>query len=399
MLADSHGTILHLGERECSLQRRHQKVIEESPSPVVDAALRARLGDEAVALARDCGYVGAGTVEFIAEADAPEHHYFLEMNTRLQVEHAVTEAVYGVDLVEWQLRVAAGERLELDLGPPQGHAVEARIYAEDPARGFLPASGRLLGLSLPSGEGVRVDVGVAAGGLVTTRYDPMIAKVTVHEPTRLQALARLHAELAGTELLGLHTNVGFLCDLLLDADVLAGRVDTGFLERTRVGTAESGGARAALIALIAETYANISAAPRDPFVLLDGWRIGEMGAPVRRRALIDGEREVELTLGPLALQPTTATIDEEAVEVDSRGLRTRGWGGTAARRTRWGHGALVGGRRRRAVVGRQRRAHLVGRPERAHERRSRRYERGAASADAGVGRRSQCGRGSGRGTR
>ncbi|MEA2467354.1 MAG: acetyl-CoA/propionyl-CoA carboxylase, biotin carboxylase, biotin carboxyl carrier protein [Thermoleophilaceae bacterium] len=230
VLADAHGTVLHLGERECSLQRRHQKVIEEAPSPVVDAALRERMGQAAVSLARACGYEGAGTVEFIAPADG-SGFFFLEMNTRLQVEHPVTELVYGVDLVELQLRVAAGEPLALrqeDL-LPAGHAVEARLYAEDPAGGFLPATGTIHGYREPAG--VRVDSGVRAGDEVGTGYDPMLAKLIAHAPDRATALRKLERALGEMEVLGVTTNAAFSRDLLRREDVRAGDLDTGLLER------------------------------------------------------------------------------------------------------------------------------------------------------------------------
>ena len=205
VLADAHGSVVHLGERECSLQRRHQKVIEEAPSPVADDALRARMGEAAVALARACGYAGAGTVEFIAPADASAF-FFLEMNTRLQVEHPVTELVYGVDLVEQQLRVAAGEPLALtqEALVPRGHAVEARLYAEDPANGFLPAVGTVRRYVEP--EGVRMDSGIREGSVVGTDYDPMLAKVIAHADDRPAALRRLARALGELELLGVTTN-------------------------------------------------------------------------------------------------------------------------------------------------------------------------------------------------
>jgi 3-methylcrotonyl-CoA carboxylase alpha subunit len=232
VLADAHGACLHLGERECSLQRRHQKVVEEAPSPVVDAALRARMGEAAVTLARACGYVGAGTVEFIATGDASEF-YFLEMNTRLQVEHPVTELVYGVDLVEQQLQVAAGEALVLEQEAlvPDGHAVEARLYAEDPAAGFLPAVGTVRAYREPDGPGVRVDSGIRAGSVIGTSYDPMLAKVIAHGPDRATALARLDRALASFALVGVTTNAAFSRALLARADVRAGEQDTGLLER------------------------------------------------------------------------------------------------------------------------------------------------------------------------
>ncbi|HEV7492547.1 acetyl/propionyl/methylcrotonyl-CoA carboxylase subunit alpha [Baekduia sp.] len=233
VLADAHGACVHLGERECSLQRRHQKVVEEAPSPVVDAALRARMGEAAVALAQACGYVGAGTVEFIAAGDDPSDFAFLEMNTRLQVEHPVTELVYGVDLVEQQLRVAAGEPLALDQGSlqPSGHAIEARLYAEDPAAGFLPAVGTVRVYREPDGNGVRVDSGIRAGSVVGTSYDPMLAKVIAHGPDRATALARLDRALASYVIAGVTTNAAFSRALLAREDVRAGEQDTGLLER------------------------------------------------------------------------------------------------------------------------------------------------------------------------
>jgi len=232
VLADAHGAVVHLGERECSLQRRHQKVVEEAPSPAVSPELRAAMGEAAVGLARACGYVGAGTVEFITTGDASTY-YFLEMNTRLQVEHPVTELVYGVDLVEEQLRVAAGEplRLEQDLLAPLGHAVEARLYAEDPAAGFLPSTGTVRAYREPAGEGVRVDSGIRAGSVVGTAYDPMLAKVIAYGPDRATALDRLERALATFALAGVTTNAAFTRALLARADVRAGEQDTGLLER------------------------------------------------------------------------------------------------------------------------------------------------------------------------
>ena len=232
VLADTHGTVTHLGERECSLQRRHQKIIEEAPSPLLDEARREAMGGAAVEAARSVGYTGAGTVEFIVPGDSPDEFYFMEMNTRLQVEHPVTELVYGLDLVEWQLRVAAGERLTVARpATPAGHAVEARVYAEDPARGFLPTGGTVLALREPASEGVRVDSGLAEGMTVTSAYDPMLAKVAAWGPDRATALRRLDAALADTAVLGVTTNVAFLRTLLADPDVQAGRLDTTLAER------------------------------------------------------------------------------------------------------------------------------------------------------------------------
>jgi acetyl-CoA/propionyl-CoA carboxylase biotin carboxyl carrier protein len=235
VLADAHGTVLHLGERECSLQRRHQKVVEETPSPVVNAELRARLGDAAVALAKACGYRNAGTVEFIAPQDGSEF-FFLEMNTRLQVEHPVTEFVYGIDLVEQQLRVASDVRLDLQQSDllPNGHAVEARLYAEDPANGFLPSTGTIRVYREPFGHGVRVDSGVRIGSVVGTSYDPMLAKVIVHGPDRHTAIQRLDRALATFDLAGVTTNAAFTRALLARDEVRVGDQDTGLLERVLV---------------------------------------------------------------------------------------------------------------------------------------------------------------------
>ncbi len=233
VLADGHGNVVHLGERECSLQRRHQKIIEEAPSVLLDEATRAAMGEAAVQAARSCGYRGAGTVEFIVPGSDPAQYYFMEMNTRLQVEHPVTELVTGLDLVEWQLRVAAGEPLGFtqDDVTLTGHAVEARICAEDPARGFLPSGGTVLLLDEPRGDGVRTDSGLSEGTEVGSLYDPMLAKVIAYGPDRATALRRLRAALAETVTLGVQTNAGFLRRLLAHPDVVAGELDTGLVER------------------------------------------------------------------------------------------------------------------------------------------------------------------------
>jgi acetyl-CoA/propionyl-CoA carboxylase, biotin carboxylase, biotin carboxyl carrier protein len=232
VLADRHGACVHLGERECSLQRRHQKVIEEAPSPAVSDELRARMGAAAVALAQAADYEGVGTVEFIVPADG-DGFYFLEMNTRLQVEHPVTELVYDVDLVEQQLRVAAGEELALvqEAMVPRGHAVEARLYSEDPAAGFLPQTGTVRVYAEPVGAGVRVDSGVRAGTEVGTDYDPMLAKVIAHGPDRATAIDRLDRALQTFAIAGIATNAAFTRALLARDDVRAGQQDTGLLER------------------------------------------------------------------------------------------------------------------------------------------------------------------------
>ncbi|MEV7522130.1 acetyl-CoA carboxylase biotin carboxylase subunit [Streptomyces sp. NPDC091371] len=233
VLADSFGNVVHLGERECSLQRRHQKVIEEAPSVLLDEKTRAAMGAAAVDAARSCGYVGAGTVEFIVPGGDPSSYYFMEMNTRLQVEHPVTELITGLDLVEQQLRVASGAALPVTQDEIRltGHAIEARVCAEDPARGFLPSGGTVLALSEPSGGAVRTDSGLTAGVPVGSTYDPMLSKVIVHGPDRAAALRMLRAALADTVILGVQTNAGFLRRLLAHPDVVSGDLDTGLVER------------------------------------------------------------------------------------------------------------------------------------------------------------------------
>ncbi len=236
VFADRHGHAIHLNERDCSLQRRHQKVIEESPAPGMTSELRTIMGEAAVAAARAVNYVGAGTVEFIADGAhglRKDGFWFMEMNTRLQVEHPVTEAVTGLDLVEWQLRIAAGDRLPLrqDQVSLSGHAVEARLYAEDPERGFLPSTGPVLALNFPQSEGLRIDSGVEAGGEVTPFYDPMIAKLIAHAPSRTAALEQLADALDHTLVAGPRTNVGFLSALCRTAEFRRGEFDTGFIDR------------------------------------------------------------------------------------------------------------------------------------------------------------------------
>ncbi|WP_264030793.1 biotin carboxylase N-terminal domain-containing protein [Cellulosimicrobium sp. SH8] len=262
VLADAHGTVVHLGERECSLQRRHQKVVEEAPSPLLTPAQRARMGAAACEVARSVGYVGAGTVEFLVPAASPDAFFFIEMNTRLQVEHPVTEMVTSLDLVELQLRVAAGAPLGVaqDDVVLRGHAVEARLYAESPERGFLPATGSVLVYDddgVPAGPGaspLRLDSGISAGAVVGGHYDPMLAKAVAWGESRDEAVDRLDGLLARTVVLGVETNTAFLRSLLADGDVRAGRLDTGLIDRlvssgsssgSVVGSGEgSGGVRA-----------------------------------------------------------------------------------------------------------------------------------------------------------
>jgi pyruvate carboxylase subunit A len=229
VLADTHGNIVHLGERECSIQRRHQKILEEAPSPTIDAATRARMGEAAVTAARAVGYLNAGTVEFIYSKG---EFFFLEMNTRLQVEHPVTELVYGVDLVVEQLRIAAGEKLVLrqeDL-VPRGHAIECRVNAEKYDKNFMPSPGQVTGYREPSGPGVRVDSSLAAPGMVSPNYDPMIAKLITWGPTRQLAIARMRRALLEYAIVGISTNIAYHLAILGAADFIAGDYTTHFID-------------------------------------------------------------------------------------------------------------------------------------------------------------------------
>jgi acetyl/propionyl-CoA carboxylase alpha subunit len=237
VLGDQHGTMLHLGERECSVQRRHQKMIEEAPSVAVTPELRARMGAAAVAAARAAGYVNAGTCEFLLDRDGS--FYFLEMNTRLQVEHPVTELVTGIDLVQAQVRVAEGEPLgpEFDGVEPRGHAVEVRLYAEDPYQRFAPSPGRIRILRWPEGPGVRVDGGVYEGSEVSIHYDPLLAKLIVWAADRERALARLGRALFELRVEGIRTTAPLFRALLADADFRAGNLDIGMLDR-KLGAGE-----------------------------------------------------------------------------------------------------------------------------------------------------------------
>ncbi|MFF8383287.1 acetyl-CoA carboxylase biotin carboxylase subunit [Streptomyces kanasensis] len=299
VLADGHGTVLHLGERECSLQRRHQKVVEEAPSVLLDEGTRAAMGEAAVQAARSCGYRGAGTVEFIVPGGDPSQYYFMEMNTRLQVEHPVTELVTGVDLVEWQLRVAAGEPLGFtqDDVALTGHSIEARLCAEDPSRGFLPSGGTVLALSEPAGEGVRTDSGLSEGTEVSSLYDPMLAKVVVHAPDRPTALRRLRAALAGTVTLGVPTNAGFLRRLLAHPDVVSGDLDTGLVEREVDGLVPAAVPEEVYEAAAAVREARLRPGPdargwTDPFSVPSGWRLGGEAVPATHWLRVPGHEPV-----------------------------------------------------------------------------------------------------------
>jgi acetyl-CoA carboxylase biotin carboxylase subunit len=308
VLADHHGNTIHLNERECSIQRRHQKIIEETPSPLLDDDLRAEMGAAAVAAAQAVGYTNAGTVEFILDPGARDF-YFIEMNTRLQVEHPVTELTTGLDLVQLQIRIAAGEPLEAP-GPgwgqdspislpsaplragfahsPYGHAIECRLYAEDPAAGFLPAAGKLFKFVPPEGPGIRVDSGVVSGDVVSTHYDPLLAKIIVHAPDRPAAIRRMQTALRETVALGVRTNLDFLQAALAHPVFQAGEATTRFVERHLDGWAPDGEvplevlAAAALIEnresrienrkLVLEGAELVS-----PWGALTGFRVGERG--------------------------------------------------------------------------------------------------------------------------
>ena len=294
VMADEHGNVVSFGERECSLQRRHQKIIEETPSPFINATRRDAMGVSAVAAARACGYVSAGTVEFIVSAARPEEFFFMEMNTRLQVEHPVTEMVYGVDLVELQVRVAAGEPLAFEQSAivASGHAVEARVYAEDPARQFLPTGGHLLELREPSGPGIRVDSGWREGGDVGSFYDPMLAKVIAHAPDRAGALARLDRALAETVALGVHTNLGFLRVLLAHPDVQAGDLDTGLVER-ELDSLVAVDVPDDVVMAFALGWLVVRGGATQPWEATDGWRFGP-SAWTRLRVEVTGRGLVEV---------------------------------------------------------------------------------------------------------
>ncbi|HEX4011515.1 MAG TPA: biotin carboxylase N-terminal domain-containing protein [Solirubrobacteraceae bacterium] len=303
IIADTHGRVLHLGERECSLQRRHQKVMEESPSPVVSPELRAALGAEAVALSQAAGYVNAGTVEFIADFANPAEHYFLEMNARLQVEHPVTEMVTGLDLVELQLRVAAGEPLPIsqDDVALDGHAIEVRVTAEDAARDFLPAAGPVLAYARPAEtDVVRVDDAIEPGTTVDTSYDSLLAKVIAHGADRAQALARLERALAGFTVLGVTTTTRYLRGLLADDRVRAGELDTGLIDRRGVPDGpmgDEGVAVSAAMLILAERAAHARDGG-DPFDRVDGWRLGGVRVASHWRLSVGGGEPLDVTVAP-----------------------------------------------------------------------------------------------------
>ncbi|MFH9013881.1 biotin carboxylase N-terminal domain-containing protein [Streptomyces sp. NPDC017943] len=318
VLADGHGNVVHLGERECSLQRRHQKIIEEAPSVLLDEETRAAMGEAAVQAARSCGYRGAGTVEFIVPGTDPSSYYFMEMNTRLQVEHPVTELVTGLDLVEWQLRVAAGEPLGFTQQDVTltGHAVEARICAEDPARGFLPSGGTVLRLREPQGHGVRTDSGLTEGTEVGSLYDPMLSKVIAYGPDRATALRKLRAALAETVTLGVQTNAGFLRRLLAHPAVVSGDMDTGLVEREVEGLVPTAVPEEVYEAAAAVRLEALKPEPggwTDPFSVPSGWRLGGEPRPPAFHLRVQE---------PLEYAPRgTATVTGDRVAVTLDGVR------------------------------------------------------------------------------
>ncbi|HEU4360205.1 MAG TPA: acetyl/propionyl/methylcrotonyl-CoA carboxylase subunit alpha [Mycobacterium sp.] len=336
VLADAQGNVVYLGERECSLQRRHQKVIEEAPSPLLDPATRARIGEAACNTARSVDYTGAGTVEFIVSADHPDEFFFMEMNTRLQVEHPVTEAITGLDLVEWQLRVAAGEKLSFTQDDVEltGHAIEARVYAEDPARGFLPTGGRVLAVHEPTGPGLRVDSSLSPGTVVGSDYDPMLSKVIGYGADRAEALARLDAALAETAVLGVQTNIEFLRFLLADQRVVAGDLDTELLDARSADFVPlpapddvlAAGGLYRQWALSRHAGDNLWAWP-------SGWRAGGADAPVRTemRTPLRSEtvsvwglpESARVQVGDGEIQCAGAALDRGQLTVTLDGIRRR----------------------------------------------------------------------------
>ena len=346
VFADTHGANIHLFERECSLQRRHQKVIEEAPAPRLDGTLRNALCEAAVAAARAIGYVGAGTVEFIVDARAGTY-YFMEMNTRLQVEHPVTEMIAGCDLVEWQLRVAAGEPLPVtqDALKSDGHAIEARVYAEDPARDFVPAAGRLRRFRLPAEDRhVRIDTGYAEGDTVGVDYDPLIAKVIAWDHDRAAAVARLGRALEAVEIAGVRHNAAFLGAVTGHPAFAAARIDTGFLDRHRKTLIARSTTRADLVLALAcldvllrrkagaEAAARASSDPHSPWHRADGWRLNAFGfdvigmryegREVSIRAVVAAEGwTLDLPGGTIAARGEHRPEDTLIAEID--GVRTR----------------------------------------------------------------------------
>ncbi len=335
IFGDRHGHVIHIGERECSSQRRYQKVLEETPSPFLDDARRAAMGAAAVAAARAVKYVGAGTVEFVV-GPAGDFH-FMEMNTRLQVEHPVTEMTHGIDLVEWQLRVANGEPLPLtqEQVVSRGHAIEVRLYAEDPDHGFLPGSGKLTHLQLPPASArLRLDGGVIEGDTVTIFYDPMIAKMIVWDTDRPAALQRMREALAQTEIAGPKSNVAFLERLVRHPAIIEHRIDTGYIDRHLdqfIAGGSEAGARTVLAAATAALLhderhtAGTAADPYSPWKTTDAWRIGHPGKRVIALARGDHRHEIEAWghAGHYRLRYEDAACSVDGARWDGRVLDAR----------------------------------------------------------------------------
>ncbi|HEU0205190.1 MAG TPA: biotin carboxylase N-terminal domain-containing protein [Pseudolysinimonas sp.] len=316
VMADAHGHVIHLGERDCTLQRRHQKVIEEAPSAIISPQTRERLGEAACETARSVAYSGAGTVEFIVSNDAHDEFFFMEMNTRLQVEHPVTEAITGLDLVELQLRAAAGERLGIEQSDVvfTGHAIEARIYAEDPMAGFLPTGGRVQVLREPAGPGVRVDSALLPGLRVSSDYDPMLAKVIAWAPDRESAIALLRRSLAETAVLGVTTNLQFLQLLLALPQVAAATMDTELIGR-ELGSIEFAHADEAVFAtaallLFAERW---RASGDSLWSMPTGWRLGDP-APLRYRLAVEGRDDDRVRTATVSGTPAAAIVSVDDAE-------------------------------------------------------------------------------------
>ena len=324
VFGDTHGNVVHLFERECSLQRRFQKVLEETPSPFLDEAMRRKMGEAAVAAAKAVKYVNAGTIEFIVSPD--RSFYFMEMNTRLQVEHPITEETTGVDLVEWQLLVAAGERLPLtqDKIAQRGHAIEVRLYAENADKGFLPATGRIDALHISPAEAVRVDTGVRSGDEISIHYDPMIAKVTVRGKDRAQAVAELRAALARTAVFGLVTNLPLLRGIARHPDFAAGRFDTGFIERTLKDLlARPRLSAPAVAAAVADELWRLNPGTHDAAWAADGWRLGGgRGLRFTSREADGTEHALTVTGSPLVF---VLQLDGKDHQIGAEHLGSSAW--------------------------------------------------------------------------
>jgi 3-methylcrotonyl-CoA carboxylase alpha subunit len=335
VFGDRHGNVIHIDERECSAQRRYQKVLEETPSPFLTPERRAAMGAAAVEAAKAVKYVGAGTVEFIVGTEGDFH--FMEMNTRLQVEHPITEMTHGIDLVEWQLRIADGEPLPLmqEQVHSHGHAIEVRLYAEDPDHGFLPGSGKLAKLQLPeTSQHVRLEGGVIEGDTVTIFYDPMIAKLVAWDTDRPQALQRMRTALAECEIVGPKSNIAFLERLVRHPTIVEGRIDTGYLDR-HLDEFIAGATQPDIRSVFAATVAALmhdesdpggaAADPHSPWNTADAWRIGRAGKRIVALAVRDHRHEIDAWghAGSYRLRTGDAGCVVEGAHRDTRTLNAR----------------------------------------------------------------------------